>query len=281
MISRSATRSSCDGLISIFSCYDPSYPINPPSFLINLATRWYQSFPLSSFQHLVIERFKKRDFAIPCPKLGLGRDKLKGTFKPVWLYNSSEFGLDNVTTCEVFDFSTNAWRYVLPASPYRIISFHKPVYLDGSLYWFTECEETKVLSFHLHTETFQVVSKTPFARVLGSQDVSMCILDDRLCVSEKNGSNQVIWSFDGNNKTWEILCSIDLTKTYAWLKDRGCALWPIALLDKTKLLLHGRLYTEPLIIHDLHTKSYDLSFKPTISGNFVNYCQSLFSALPN
>ncbi|VVB17080.1 unnamed protein product [Arabis nemorensis] len=85
--------------------------------------------------------------------MGLGKDKIRGTYKPIWLCNSSEFGLDNATTCEVFDFSTNAWRYVLPASPCRILDEQKPVYLDGSLYGLTEGEETKVLSFDLHTET--------------------------------------------------------------------------------------------------------------------------------
>ncbi|XP_013610693.1 PREDICTED: F-box protein At5g10340-like isoform X2 [Brassica oleracea var. oleracea] len=30
-------------------------------------------------------------------------------FQQVWLYNSQEFD-DVTTTCEVFDFSTNAWR---------------------------------------------------------------------------------------------------------------------------------------------------------------------------
>ncbi|KAF2552920.1 hypothetical protein F2Q68_00033384 [Brassica cretica] len=41
-----------------------------------------------------------------------------------------------VTYCEFFDFSTN----VVPASPYPINAYHKPVHLDGSLYWSTECE---------------------------------------------------------------------------------------------------------------------------------------------
>ncbi|CAL9214531.1 unnamed protein product, partial [Arabidopsis halleri] len=190
---------SCDGLLCLYCVYTPSFLINP-------ATRGRQSFPLSSIQQLIVERYNKGEFDLSSPKLGFGKDKFSGTYKPVWLYNSSDFGLDNVTTCEVFDFSTNAWRYVFPACSYRILAYQKPVYLDGSLYWFSECEETKVLSFDLHTETFQVLCKAPFAHVCDPYSVTMCVLDDRLCVSEKNWPTQVIWSFDssgGGNQTWK------------------------------------------------------------------------------
>ncbi|CAL9226068.1 unnamed protein product, partial [Arabidopsis halleri] len=128
-------------------------------------------------------------------RVGFGKDKFTGTFKPVWLYNSAEIGLKNATTCEVFDFSTNAWRYVTPAAPYRVFACPEPVYLDGSLYWFTECEETKVLSFDLHTETFQVVSKAPFDNV-DPYNIIMCNLNNCLCASEMKWPNQVIWSFN-------------------------------------------------------------------------------------
>ncbi|KAH0909574.1 hypothetical protein HID58_032895 [Brassica napus] len=51
---------------------------------------------------------------------GFCKDRFNGTYKPVWLYNSQEFD-DVTTTCEVFDYSTNAWRYVVtPASPCEI-----------------------------------------------------------------------------------------------------------------------------------------------------------------
>lgn len=268
---------SCDGLVCLYCVYTPSIVINP-------ATRWHQSFPLSSVQQLIVDRYDKGVFDFSSPKLGFGKDKFRGTYKAVWLYNSSDFGLDNVTTCEVFDFSINAWRYVFPACPYRILSYQKPVYLDGTLYWFSECKETKVLSFDLHTETFQVISKAPFAHVvLDPCSVIMCILDDRLCVSEKNWLTQVIWSFDssGGNNTWKILCSIDLTKTVSWFRESQYALLPIAILEKNKVLLHGREYLQPLVIHDLHTKSYDLLFTPTTAGHCVCYYQSLFSTLSN
>ncbi|CAN6848637.1 unnamed protein product, partial [Brassica oleracea var. botrytis] len=80
--------------------------------LMNPATRRQQTFPLiSNIQNLLIKRLRKNT---PTPKLGFGKDKLTGTYKPVFLTNSSGFGLDDVTTCEVFDFTTQRWRYIHP-----------------------------------------------------------------------------------------------------------------------------------------------------------------------
>ncbi|CAN7096743.1 unnamed protein product [Brassica rapa subsp. narinosa] len=116
--------------------------------VVNPATRWHQSFPLSNVQHFSIEKYNKCEFAYPLiPRLGFGKDKVTGTYKPVYLYNSHDFKLGNVTTCEVFDFRTNAWRYVVPSSPYRIFGHYEPVYLDGSLYDLIK-EETE--HHHVH-----------------------------------------------------------------------------------------------------------------------------------
>ncbi|CAA7020822.1 unnamed protein product [Microthlaspi erraticum] len=246
---------SCDGLVCLYSLVTHPSGVN---VVANPATRFHRSFPLSSYQQLLVNKF-----SCPTPELGFGKDILKGTYKPVWLYNSSPFGLDNATTCEVFDFSTNAWRFVVPASPYRIRAHSRPVYLDGSLYWLTECEETKLLSFDLQTETFQVVCKAPFAHECCSYSVIMCILENRLCVSRKDWLTQVIWSLDssGGSKTWKKMCSIDLTKTFSWFGER--TLLPIAIVEKNKLLLHLHGNLKLLVIHDLHAKSYDIVFKPT------------------
>lgn len=267
----SACHGSCDGLVCLHCAYVPSVVVNP-------ATGWQRTFPLSRVQQLYTDMcHRSKELNCPSPKLGFGKDKIRGTFKPVWLYNSSDYGLDNVTTCEVFDFSTNAWRFVVPASPCRINDFHKPVYLDGSLYWFTGCEEeeTKVLSFDLHTETFQVVSKAPFPHVPNLHQVTMCILDNRLCVSEMKWPTQVIWSFD--SKTWKKLCSIDLTKTFDWFGEPKFPLLPIAILGNDKLLLQGRDSMEARVIHDLRTKSYDLLFRTTRPVVSVYYYESLLS----
>ncbi|XP_010490137.1 PREDICTED: F-box protein At1g11270-like [Camelina sativa] len=266
---------SCDGLVCVYCIYKPSVVVNP-------LTRWHRTFHLSYCQQLHIQKYERKEFELPSPKLGFGKDTVKGTFKPVWLYNSSEFGLDNATTCEVFDFSTNAWRFVVPTSPYRINAHHKPVYLDGSLYWFTECKEPEVLSFNLHTETFQVVCKAPFAYRCDPLQLTMCVLHDRLCVSEKKWPTQVIWSFDSSgsgNKTWKKLCSIDLTLTLSWFKKPALALSPIAILEKKRLLLQGPDWVEPLVTYNLRSKCYKLLYKPTKPRAPVSYFQSLFTVV--
>ncbi|WZZ90934.1 hypothetical protein YC2023_119513 [Brassica napus] len=254
---------SCDRLVCLFSNCHPSVVFNP-------ATRWRRSFPLSRVQPLIISHSgarRKRVWPTREPQLGFGKDKVRGTYKPVWLFNSFEFDLDNATTCEVFDFTTNAWIYVLPASPYRILDGQKPVYFDGSLYWLTECKETKLLSFDLHTETFQVICNAPFSHVPDPRFVVLCILDNRLHISLKiyPTKTQVIWSLGGYNMmmTWKQMCSIDLTKTTFHDPPHfpRPALLPIAIVDETILLL-GYRRGPPLVIHDLHTKSYVLDSFP-------------------
>ncbi|KAG7596648.1 F-box associated domain type 1 [Arabidopsis suecica] len=263
---------SCEGLICIYCVYSPNIVVNP-------ATKWHRSCPLSNLQQFLDDKFEKKEYDFPTPKLAFGKDKLNGTYKQVWLYNSSEFRLDDVTTCEVFDFSNNAWRYVHPASPYRINDYQDPVYSDGSVHWLTEGKESKILSFHLHTETFQVLCEAPFLRERDPVGDSMCILDNRLCVSEINGPAQLIWSLDssGGNKTWKKLCSIDLTVNISWFFSFSYPLAPIAIMDGNKLLLQGRNSWGHRVIYDLHDKSYDLLFDPS-TGYAVYYYQRLFSA---
>ncbi|CAH8355222.1 unnamed protein product, partial [Eruca vesicaria subsp. sativa] len=77
------------------------------------------------------------------PKLGFGKDKHIGTYKPVFLYNSFEFGLV---------------KFLMLAL----------ILGDGSLDWLTEYDQEgicKVLSFELHTETFQVICNAPIPLV--------------------------------------------------------------------------------------------------------------------
>ncbi|CAA7012972.1 unnamed protein product [Microthlaspi erraticum] len=266
--------STCDGLICLY-CYE-----HTSNIVVNPATQWHRSFPFSSVQQFIADTYYGEERVAPTYRLGFGKDKIKGTYKPVWLYNSLEFGLDNVTTCEVFDFSKNAWRYVVPASPYGILCFLMPVYLDGSLDWLTNCNETKVLSFDLHTETFQVISKTPFAHAPDWEYVSLCILDNRLCVTEKKWPTQVIWSFDssGGNNKWKKMCSIDLTETIHWFPRYSLVPLPVAIMEKNKLLLHGRDrdYNQAFVLYDLHTKSYDF-VTPTTPGECIYYFESFFS----
>ncbi|XP_018441017.1 F-box protein At1g11270 [Raphanus sativus] len=281
-VGSSVCHSSCDGLLCLYSIYKSSVCV-----LMNPATRWHRTFPPSNIQNLLLHRSKKRMFGSPTPKLGFGKDKLTGTYKPVFLTNSSGFGLDNVTTCEVFDFTTQLWRYVHPASPFTTNPHTDPVYLDGSLYWLTDCkEEPKVLSFDLHTETFHVICNAPFTHVLDPFSVTICVLDNRLCVSKKDWPTQDLWSFQYSNnyKTWKKMCSIHLTQISSWLGDPFSLLdepqfplSPIAILDKHKLLLQGGDYGGAIFTLDLLTNSYHLLFKPTYSPISVCYSQSLFS----
>ncbi|WZZ46703.1 hypothetical protein YC2023_042962 [Brassica napus] len=221
--------SSCDGLVCLYDTRVGVVVANP-------ATRWYQTFPLAKIQH----HMSRHGVSVsPSPKLGF----------------------DNVTTCEVFDVGTNAWRYVHPASPYRINAYNNPVYFDGSLYWLTELEEN-VLSFDLHNETFQVICKAPIAHVRDPSSVCMCILDNSLCVSENDRFTLKIWSLDcsgGNTKTWKKLVSVDLTKRGSFFGQ--CALLPIAILDRTKLLLGGHECTQQLVMHVLHTIEDEILYR--------------------
>ncbi|KAJ4897017.1 hypothetical protein Rs2_23811 [Raphanus sativus] len=134
------------------------------------------------------------------------------------------------SVCVVVVNPATRWHQSLPLARVqqlcidKIILLHSPVYVDGSLCWLTDGEETKVLSFDLHTETFQVICKAPFSDVHDPFRYSMCILNNCLCVSERYCTTQDIWlldSSDGNINTWKKMCSIDITKTSSlvWIKS--------------------------------------------------------------
>ncbi|KAF3505747.1 hypothetical protein F2Q69_00009241, partial [Brassica cretica] len=221
---RSLCRSICHGSCDGLVClYDTRVGV----VVANPATRWYQTFHLAKIQH----HMSRHGVSVsPSPKLGFGRDKLNG-------------------------------MYVHPASPYRINAYNNPVYFDGSLYWLTELEEN-VLSFDLHNETFQVICKAPIAHVRDPSSVCICILDNSLCVSENNRFTLKIWSLDcsgGNTKTWKKQVSVDLTKRGSFFGQ--CALLPIAILDKTKLLLGGHECTQQLVMHVLHTIEDEILYR--------------------
>ncbi|CAH2037659.1 unnamed protein product [Thlaspi arvense] len=110
-------RSSCDGLVCLYDRWFPGFVVNP-------TTGWYRTLPLCDLQRLRV-RLGDSYYTLghTISDLGFGKDKLTGTYKAVWLYNSAEIGLENATTCEVFDFCSNAWSYVTPAAPYRIAGF--------------------------------------------------------------------------------------------------------------------------------------------------------------
>ncbi|CAN8312080.1 unnamed protein product [Cochlearia groenlandica] len=285
------SRNSCDGLICIYYELNKVYIVNP-------TTRWYRPLPPSHLQLIMIRLGFAGYFDISNQifRLGFGKDvgkfnRTTTTYKPVWLYNSEqEFGLENATTCEVFDFGTNSWRFVTPSSPYRVLGYPDPVFVDGSLHWLTECEETKVVSFDLHTETFKVLAKAPFKANALRYEMSSCILDNRLCLCHMNGGSfQVIWSFDSINKKWDKIWSI-FNMDFAY----SCAaIQPLVHLDdgiynkekekkkkKKRLLFHDRYALKSLFIADDASDpgiAYDKAFTCERIGFTVSYIPSLIS----
>ncbi|XP_019084194.1 PREDICTED: F-box/LRR-repeat/kelch-repeat protein At1g09650-like [Camelina sativa] len=241
-LSYCVSHNSCDGLLCLF------HPCK--SFVFNPATRWYRALPRCN---------SHQPYHQTLSTLGFGKDIFTSTYKPVWLYNSLELGLENATTCQVFDFTTNAWRYVTPSAPYRVLAPVKPVFVDGSLYWLTDCKETKVVSFDLHTEAFQVISKAHFLNFSDPYKVFMCNLDNRLCVSEMKWPNQMIsiWSFSSSNKTWDKTYSINLDLFVVWHGHGrngipnypiSYVLMPLAILKKKKLLFYDPVITQQLFL---------------------------------
>ncbi|CAH8310061.1 unnamed protein product [Eruca vesicaria subsp. sativa] len=292
------SNNSCDGLVCLYHPFKSGYVVNP-------ATRWHRPLPLCQLQQLMISQGKayfEKDHGIFKP--GFGKDIISSTYKPVWLYNSLEIGLENATTCEVFDLSTNAWRYVTTSSaPYRVVGVADSVFVDGSLHWFTDCEETKILAFDLHTEVFQVIScKAPFPANSHPYAIVLCNLDNCLCVSHMKWPDQVIWSFNSGNKTWDKLYSIDLVMTsMLYNSPKLCAFRPLALLNakknkkkkdnkmilkkdkmmkkqkKKNLLFYDSMRSRYLMIHDPETDPDDFTFAADCMGFLVCYFQSLIS----
>ncbi|XP_010495208.1 PREDICTED: F-box/LRR-repeat/kelch-repeat protein At1g09650-like [Camelina sativa] len=266
-LSYCVSHNSCDGLLCLF------YPNK--SFVFNPATRWYRALP----------RCKSHQPLYPIlSTFGFGKDIFTSTYKPVWLFNSFELGLKNATTCEVFDFTTNAWRYVTPAAPYRVLALVNPVFVDGSLYWLTDCKETKVVSFDLHTEAFQVISKAHFLNSSDPYKVFMCNLDNRLCVSEMKWPKPVIsiWSFSSSNKTWDKTYSINLDVFVVWFPNYPVSyvVMPLAFLKKKKKLFYDPVVDQELFLTRVsETKRDEVAFSGESTGVPVCYFPSLISIL--
>ncbi|EOA25623.1 hypothetical protein CARUB_v10018971mg [Capsella rubella] len=261
---------SCDGLLCIYGFTQCIYVINP-------SINWYRSLPLAMLQNLIQDIFNGGDGrSIDCPFLGLGRDKINGEYKLVWLYNSKELGLDNVTTCEVFSFNTNTWRNVT-GSPYRVCYCDIPTYVDGSLHWLSEVYNSKshIVSFDLYSETFEVSLNLPFSTV---GLVAINDVNGRLCVSVAGKDmKQEIWSLN-TSKKWEKTFSIDLNITSSLFGQSVAPTQIITTFQKNKIVLH-RLEASgrTLMIHDPQQNSYDLAFKSKHSGFSIAYFPSLLT----
>lgn len=260
---------SCDGLVCI-------YDFRRYILVVNPSTKWKREVPQAKLQTLVYEGC---DIYVP-NLLGFGKDICTSTYKLVWLYNSSPVDLEGATTCEVFDFNTNTWKHV-ESSPYRVLYDQHPMYVDGTLFWFIFHidDEVKILSFDCHTEIFQVISESPITQEDRDQ-IIMCNLNDRMCVSEKKWPTQDIWTLKSSDMTWEKMYSLDLSSCPDGLISDG--MWPIAcplaVLKSKKLLLFDECDdNRNLVIYDLETRSYSLCFESKTLIMIAPYFQSLIS----
>lgn len=264
---------SCDGLACLYS--------KTFMYVINPATRWHRKLPQARFQTLaeVTNNYSPR----PC--LGFGKDNITGMYKIVWLYNSHWLNLDGQTnTCEVFSFdnNNNTWRHdVIVSCPYPIIHDKVPANAHGFLYWFIDAvTETQVLSFHLHTETFAVMTKIPVAYAPHHR-ITMCTLIDRLCLSEDKGDTQTIWSLNQHNVTWYKTYSINLRSTLNCIEEKYLySKPPVASLFDNRLLLYDCSDDdEKLVLYNSRLNSYGKFFMEPryYLGSAVPYFQSLFT----
>lgn len=205
-----------------------------------------------------------------------GKDISTGNYKMVWLYNSFDLNLRGPTTCEVFDFTTNTWRYV-NGSTHRIRDYGCSTYADGSVYWITTDKfekETKILSFNLQTEVFQVMSETPIIHAYPHWTI-MCSLNSCLCVSVLTDTSQEIWTLNPH-KTWEKQFSINVGIESFWFGKVIRPISPVVMLEGKKLLLQDNSDIHPgLVLHDTRIDSY--SFISSI--NDLNEAYSYFPSL--
>ncbi|CAH8352146.1 unnamed protein product, partial [Eruca vesicaria subsp. sativa] len=205
-----AVTGSCDGLVCIYDFSKVIYVFNP-------ATRWCRFLPRAKIQQ--INRIREsQNSKVRRSYLGFGKDIVTSKYKMVWLYNSKGLDLDGETTCEVFDFTTNTWRHV-NGSSYQIYEQLKsqPLYLNGSLHWFTVVEshgKIKMICFDLHTEVFQLMSEIPIATTWAHR-IILWSLNNGLCVSEmKNDGIQDIWSLNSHKAILIVILAAPVFQYY-------------------------------------------------------------------
>ncbi|KAG2297771.1 hypothetical protein Bca4012_008968 [Brassica carinata] len=234
---------SCDGLFCIQS--------SKSTYVVNPATRWFRPLPLSRYQIL-------NPTNVPLKLVATAALVKAVDYKLVWLYNSFPFDPNGVTTCEVYDFRANAWRYLTSTPNYRIYST-KPKSANGSVFWFTELFnsfEINVIAFDIHTEKFRLLPK--FDLVTSSSvpyHNSMCILDDRLCILKTTGTlDKEFWRLKSSEDMWEKIFRIDYLSTpLSWIGNESS--WrPVTMWKKNKMLL-SHPCSMNLVIYNLQTGS--------------------------
>ncbi|KAH0866342.1 hypothetical protein HID58_083553 [Brassica napus] len=202
------------------------------------ATRWFRYLPLSGYQIL-------NPTYLPANLITAAAFVKAADYKLVWLYNSFPFPPNKgVTTCEVFDFRANAWRYLTCTPSYRIYGciYGDPESANGSVYWFTELNNNykmDVIAFDIHTEKFRLLPKI---HPVTSSSVhclnSMCTLDDRLCILTTTSLlDKEFWRLKSSEDMWEKIFTIDYLSTpLSWIGDESW--WrPVTMCKKNKKIL--------------------------------------------
>ncbi|CAF2115665.1 unnamed protein product [Brassica napus] len=253
---------SCDGLFCVQS--------SKSSYVVNPATRWFRYVPLSRFQIL-------NPTNLPAKLITAAAFVKAVDYKLEWLYNSFPFPPNKgVTTCEVFDFRTNAWRYLTCTPSYRIHGV--PESANGSVYWFTELNNNykiDVIAFDIHTEKFRLLPKIhPVTSSSVPYHSSMCTLDNRLCILTTTSLlDKEFWRLKSSEDMWEKIFTIDYLSTpVSWIGDES---WlPVTMWKKKKKMLLSHPCSGNLVILNLQTRSVRI-----IDIHSHKFCRPYFESL--
>ncbi|CDY40725.1 BnaAnng05880D [Brassica napus] len=128
--------------------------------------------------------------------------------------------------------------------------------------------------------TFAVMAKIPVAYAPHHR-ITMCTLNDRLCLSEDKGDTQTIWSLNQDNVTWDKTYSINLRSTLNCIEEKYLySMPPVASLFDNRLLLYDCSDDEgKLVLYNFRLNSYGKFFTEPryYLGSAVPYFQSLFT----
>uniref|UniRef100_A0A0D3E649 F-box domain-containing protein n=1 Tax=Brassica oleracea var. oleracea TaxID=109376 RepID=A0A0D3E649_BRAOL len=130
------------------------------------------------------------------------------------------------------------------------------------------------------TEAQVVMAKIPVAYAPHHR-ITMCSLNDRLCLSEDKGDTQTIWSLNHDNVTWDKTYSINLRSTLNCIEEKYLySMPPVASLFDNRLLLYDCSDDEgKLVLYNFRLNSYGKFFREPryYLGSAVPYFQSLFT----
>ncbi|OMO55378.1 hypothetical protein CCACVL1_27286 [Corchorus capsularis] len=194
----------------------------------NLSTTEFRILPRSEtlkLGNLTKRPTKKGRLYNPNQQLGIGRDLVTKQYKIVKVFNPVD-DRRQARECEIFTLDPNpnaSWK-VLGVVPYKIDTTATHVYVNGSMYWFTDKkfhgnENEVIVMFDLHMEKFQAI---PHPSCCSDPDkprktMQLGSLRDSLCLTERIDWKEVnIWimiTCKSNVVTWEKLHYLRLIMT--------------------------------------------------------------------